>query len=535
MQAADVDVHTEQILGDTPQTGRDGTYSIPFNRRQFADAEADGPNLVVRVVRDRPATGGLPPTPAPPEYLATSSILFNAPADTTIDLVVGTAVPDLSEWERVGAALEPDLRAIAPQDLTSADVQFLANETDYEPAWISLYALAWRYSTVPAGTPAPSVAGAAPPEAYYGLFREGMPTELAALLRRDMGDLRRALQAAIQDNIIPASLGAQLEQILPRLLYPAIQSAFRAPADPAVATIGALTATAIPARANQEAFLSAYLQHRGAPADFWAALQRKPEFPAPVVEDLQYAFWLGALARDHMPLVVALQAMRKQGTRVDQSAAAPAPPPTLKTPRDLAAKDEAWWRTQIALPVGQPIGVPADVPGGTPEEKTTNYVKTVMRTLEAAFPTTVIATRLAAENVPQNADLGRFFTNSPDFDLRRDHPDAYLDSHPHALTGVADGPGVRKRLKGIQRVFKLTPHYDEMRVLLGAGLDAAQRVARVDRDTFVQRYGKALGSERRANDLHGRAEQVAAAALLVFGKFSPGVNRVDTRVTPKLL
>lgn len=528
MQAADVDLRTEQILGEA-QTNTNGHYEIHFDRGKFARAEADGPDLQVRVLGAAPSTAvDVVAVPSKvPVALASSPIVFNAPADAIVDLVIpGPAAHALSEWERLGAALQPVLRGIAPRNLTASDIEFLTNEIDYESSWISLYALAWRYSGVvtaaPTAVSVPSATGAAPPAAYYGLFREGMPTQLSRLLSRDPGDLRRALVAAIREAIIPAAVEPDLDRVLAALHMPVVHDALVPPADHAIATVGAVVANVLPARAHQEAFLTAYLRHRGPPAAFWPALLQEPGFTAKMVDDLQHAFWFRAFARDHAPLVSALQALRARGA--------------IKTPRDLATKDEAWWRSLVggAAAGSRSVGVPANVPGADADAKVGNYVRTLMRTLAVAFPTTVIATRLAADRVPQHHDLDRFFANSPEFELGRDHVDAYLEQHPTALRGVEDAAQLRRRLKGVQRVFKLTPRYDEMRVLLAAGLDSARGVARVDKAQFVATHGNALGGDTRAADLHDRATQISAAAVLVFAKFSPTVNQIGTRVTPRL-
>jgi hypothetical protein len=173
----------------------------------------------------------------------------------------------------------------------------------------------------------------------------------------------------------------------------------------------------------------------------------------------------------------------------------------------------------LALVQKTGIGFPADVPGADDAHKAANYALTLERTIETAFPTAVVAARLTKNNAPADKDLIAFFNNNSGFDLGRDHVDVYLAANPNSLQGASDPKALTQRLKGVQRAFTLTPRYEEMSVLLADGIDSAQRLTAMSGDQFAAKYAANLGADR-VQAIYARASQIAAAALLLYGKYS---------------
>ncbi len=89
-------------------------------------------------------------------------------------------------------------------------------------------------------------------------------------------ELRRALEGALAENIVPATLTATLEATMAVLREATIALAFEAPPVTATGSLGDLLATVLPTRAIQEELLDVYLTHTGTLEEFWDDLGREP-------------------------------------------------------------------------------------------------------------------------------------------------------------------------------------------------------------------------------------------------------------------
>lgn len=503
VRAFDKDMRNEEPLGEAT-TDNDGHYEIQYTADQFRRTEKKSADLIVRVFnRD-----GSP--------LVSSPIFFNAPPVATVDLVIGGGeIRGPSEFERYVAELTPVLQGVPFAELREdedrednriQDVTFLTGETGINPLHIAFVVIAHRLARQTD----------LPPEVFYGFFRQNLPTRLPALLSQHPQVLRRALETAIRDNIIPARLSNELDNIPARLQELIVEHAFEEPEIVDKYSLSALLGTARVSQELQRKFLTQYVQHEGAIEDFWKTLRETPEFSASgVVEKLQYALQLGALTGNHLPLVEELQQ--------DE---------TIKSLRDLAELDGDAWLERIKKEVdGKPIGFPPDIPGRD-EEKAGNYAKAMTRIIEDAFPTAVIAHRMEADNstdAPFKAevkgDLLKFFSNNPDFEFGSTNIEKYLRENAEtALAGITDKEGLKQRLKSMQRLLKviprLTPRYDAIKVLLIDGIHSAQSIARMSRGAFIRKYSDKLDGQTRAKTLYAKAHQTAAMALTLFGKYA---------------
>ena len=179
VRAVDQDLRGEQPLGpyapDFHQetlTDESGEYTIQYHREQYTRAEYGTADLVVRVL----GGDGKP--------VATSPAHFNVPDEVTIDLVVSGAVPGQpSEWERVAAVVQQVVDDPAPaqlDELRPSDLDFLAGETGIARDKLSALIDALGLSRDARGWDL-----AIAPEAFYGLIREGLPSDWAGLAARN--------------------------------------------------------------------------------------------------------------------------------------------------------------------------------------------------------------------------------------------------------------------------------------------------------------------------------------------------------------
>src|SRR6185437_15005103 len=208
VRAVDKDLRTEQPLGPYAPAFRQetvtdarGRYVVPYTSQQFAGAEDDTADLIVRAL----GPGG--------EVVAASPVMFNAPPQAIINLQITGAVPGQPcEYDRVVARVMPLLGDLDPPSLLSLrpdDQPFLTGETGFNQNLISalLSAVSLARSTVKSVTAVaePGI----PIPAFYGLIREGTQPTWAALLL--LGAPAARLTAAANGGIIPADLGARAE------------------------------------------------------------------------------------------------------------------------------------------------------------------------------------------------------------------------------------------------------------------------------------------------------------------------------------
>jgi hypothetical protein len=491
VRAFDKDLRSEEMLGKA-QTDRDGRYEIKYTAGQFRRAEKQSADLIVRVL----SRDGLP--------LAASPIIFNARPEETVDLVIGgEEYRGPSEYELHLAELTPVLQGVELADLTEEDVAFLSGETGIDPEHIAFLVLGARL-----GRKTDLRA-----DAFYGLFRQNLPTDLPSLLAQSPDVQRRALETALDENVIPVRLRKDLDSILERLRQLIVEHAFQPPDEPGRTSLGDLLNTVLPRREKQKTFLSRYVRHEGPIEDFWKDLRENSEL-AEDVDKLQFVLQLGILTQNHLPLVRELQK-------------------TCKSARDLVKLDADAWKELIQKRVdGQPIGFPPDVPGADNAEKTKNYADLMARMVEESFPTAVISHRLSLDTSPAKKDLRKFLSQSPDFDFGTTLTGSYLARNPGALVGVTDRTRLANQLKEMQRVFRLTPRYSQMRVLLDGNLGSAHAITRMARNVFIRNYREPLGGTAPAEAIYEKALQASATALNLLASYSPMFNAISTHAAP---
>lgn len=203
VRAFDKDLRSEQLLGEQT-TEADGHYQIQYIRDQFRRAEKATADLIVHVLD---ADGTL---------LIASPVQFNAPAQTTLDLMIGGGEPrEPSEFDRVLETLTPVLDGVEPAELSPEDIAFLVGETELPARHLGVLAQAHRLA---AETDLPTAA-------CYALLRQGLPTSLPPLLAHGPAAWRKAMETAIDENIVPLALRAQLDAIIDRLTRLAAETA----------------------------------------------------------------------------------------------------------------------------------------------------------------------------------------------------------------------------------------------------------------------------------------------------------------------
>jgi hypothetical protein len=522
VRAYDEDLRADQPLGayapsfqEDTRTDASGAYTIAYSQAQFATAEIESADLIVRVLD---ADGSV---------VASSPTVFNAPQKQTVDVTIaGRVTGQPSEYERLVAEITPLCRDATPPAITAlepADLAFLVGESGWSSEFIGDLLTAielWRDAAAALAN-TPSAGHISDPDllipAFYGLVREGLPASWPALLQRGTTAISSALVAAASAGIVPlvlehdaAAIGAELSALAARQAL--------APAGPAGSSgVTNVLAAANLSAAQQQTLLAAASTAAGSPDEFWSSLASQPGFDAPgAVAHVQLSVQLGLLTGNHAPLVKQLLADT-----------------AITSPKDLVAMDAVAWNTLLATQVdGKPIGIPPGVLGSTPAEQQANYVQGLIGTLQAAFPNETTAHLVATDAtlVPDpdtRAGIGQFFTNSPDFDIRSTRISAYVtENGSTALAGIprASQPAVIDGLKRVQRAFQISVSADSMSTLLGQGLDAAHKVADIPPKSFIDRFSIALGGGDVAQAVYNRATFINARSAELIAQLNDTVN-----------
>jgi peptidoglycan hydrolase-like protein with peptidoglycan-binding domain len=537
---ADMDVQGFDGLNQNPAfTDKDGNYNISYEASQFQLAEKGTADLVFVLFAPQGMNPGfikkftgkrgdgtqLQQIALPLGNLDLNSpILFNAGPDEIINLDISPAEGVLaSEYERLLAEVGPLLvRVNVPNNpnptvfdrlalLGPSDLDFLAGETGKSRTkWLNL-STAVQLSQGPFGNDVD-------PAIFYGLFAEGFPLDLPSLAKKSSVDLAQALEKACDDNIIPAAERALIVNSVSILVGKAAEQALLTPVGEGRAALGDfLKVTSLPADLHAT-FVNAYANRTGAIDNFWKSLRQNPQFQQPgVVDSIQLMLQFSLLSQNHLPLV--------------QNIFSTFAPRSIS---DLAGLTKTQWTTLINA---NNIGVPSGVPGATPDEQVSNYVDSIRASLQVAFPTIVtagfIANNTAINITPQvRADLGTFFRNAPDFDLRSSTVTSYIAAHGDtAFAGIAveNRPAMLNALKRTHRLFQISHSGDALSALLATDIGSAASVASMPLGSFVAKYKDALGGADQAQAIHERAVHIHARSVFIYSHLYQSAFDVQPR------
>ncbi len=213
VRAFDIDMRSEQLLGEAVIAETIGRYQISYTSDHFRRAEKKSADVIVRAF----VNGSL---------RAESVIIFNAREEERVDLTLNPApVPPrrvLSELEELQDAIEPVREEVKYSDFTDRDVEFLSHEAarlsgntlsaSNERQTLQQRLQFLRQADQFADQTDILLA------AFYGWFRilDNRLIDLDELLDMPLTRLRGALERAVAENIIPNITG-QIPDIIERI------------------------------------------------------------------------------------------------------------------------------------------------------------------------------------------------------------------------------------------------------------------------------------------------------------------------------
>ena len=499
VMAYDKDIRSEQELGRA-KTGKTGQFEIAYSQKQFATEDKDAADVFVRLYDKKN------------KLVYESPITYNAPRELEVDINLSTQpYLGLSEFEKVRDDITPFTGRLALSSLTETDqvkdISFLTNKTGLPTDQIESLAMAYRFGTLTKIDPA----------IFYGLLREkvasGMlanalgnlgsasfetrlSTALDALMRTNIDALMTGIQKAITDNIIAYRFQENLSSIRESLQAAIVAYLREHPVtlDPSVLFQKLQIAGLSPDESSQ--FTTLLSSHVGDFDTFFSKLPNNPSL-AGKSQKLQAVFDLGRLTGDHIGLVNHLVKSFD-----------------IQTPDDLkklAGNNFDDWKKIFA---DARIKAPARGMSKDETEQQDAFSKKIELNFTRKFPTSAFTARLkkdGSSNIEQREKLAEYLEGQPEFDLLHTRIGQFIKSNPPKQISQADTNNLVTELKKIQRLFKLGPDYETVKLLLSRGIHSASQIRRMGKDQFLRRYAPSMGA-KKAGEIFQKATLVHAQA-----------------------
>ena len=492
--AFDRDLRKEQPLGNA-KTNKLGQYTISYGPKMFQLGEvpsATVPNLIVRAYDLQG------------EQIGNDVVPANPSRDQEVNFKVSG--PTISEWEALSTGVKPllagqgkDDQDLPEEELTAADLDFIAGETGLDREKLRLWTLAFAVSRSAAG-------GGVAPAIFYGWFRLGLPTEPGALWSTATDKLMATLTAAIKQTIVPVSVAADPPALSGLLDQIKLDRVLQTPALSTSTPLTNLLAT-LPTRLalstdQQRVVAGAIANLRPSDPQLVDQIKNLPGFngdAASVARTLR----LGALTSGHLPLIAALQS-RLDDAKESEGALKPL----------TALRPDEW--LDLAYTHGTPQGITA-----TPVA----YAGALSAAVEQQYPHAALVAhitdgrRLAQH--PALAEVGTFLSANPDFDIVAANINAVESKSK--LDGVKQPGQLVEGLRSLQRMNTLGASWEETAGLLENDIYSPHQILNAGPTQLAATLAGRIAPER-ASALFDQAKNLHDVTL---GAFTAGFSQLS--------
>ncbi len=415
VRAYDKSLGKENELG-SGRTDADGRYALTYQVEKLLNPARKQADLVVRVFS---RGDGLE---------SESPLIINALPQEVVNFVLGDEAyrgPDL--YQQVHERLSEFLDGVELDELEPRDMYSLANSAQMDVEQIHHYVRARQWARQWRALPA---------EVFFAWFRQGLPTEWGTLLSRHSDELVTSIEQAVENNFVARDVLRHLD-ILKSIIIERRTDYVIAPHDRPMRedSLGrVLQATALNA-AQSRNLLQEWQTFEGNADAFWAA--QREQLGERVSQDLELTLQLGALTRNHVPLIEVL----KQREDIQRFS-------------DVARLTHEDWLQFLA---DTDIELPSDLRGDDLPSRQQAYAEALTHLTELLLPTRVLAEAFRRDTRFESQQVDRFFENHRTFEFRHQSIRSYLADHPDALAEFEDPKAVQLELEALQRIFHLSP------------------------------------------------------------------------------
>lgn len=481
VKAFDKNLRTEKLLAQAA-TDAQGFYKISYLPVDAGNGEYKSADVFLKVIAGTTRSN---------QQSGESPVHFNVPADYVLDFKFGnTAYKGLAEFDRIVALLKPILagQQVGLGGLNEEehhDISFLAGETGSNQDYISFINTAYLFSKQT------QVA----PDIFYGLFRIGFPMVINELLMIKADSIKKAIHQAMYENIISSKWAKGIDKIIITLNALSVKKLMDGTDEQSTAFKKLFGAT-LPVD-QQKVFTATYFDNEETPEKFWEQLKQQPGFTdSKAIEKTKQILRLNVLTTNQPELTN--QLFKAQETDVE-----------LKDIRGFAKYTQADWKRQITE--ARVVNFPEWVSGTTTEEKSDSYAASLEQLHKQIYPTTFFAQRLkkdAQSSFALKSDLDVFFTKNPDFDLQTNS--IHKQFEQSSFESIEDQVGLNKELRTINRLYKLTGNYNNLKAFYSKKLfSATDIVAKYGEAQFKKEFTAVVGDAESAAKIYQNAVSVS--------------------------
>ncbi len=396
--------------------------------------------------------------------------------------------------------------AIDKKPISAEDIQFVATQTGVDTTdtfhWL-------RSKEMEAETKIPA-------EAFYGLFKQGFPTDAENLFAKKGAEIKEALIQAANANLISDDTAARADKIVAQWNDHVVRKALAEAPAKTDASFTQLVCTAVKNKKMQKKVLTAYLTHDGPVQEFWEKLPAITGDPASA-GSIQTALKLGVISGNQPEMITELFKKHNESGNILH---------------DLAAMNSSDWVTFVndLSKRKKKSVVPSCISGTTEKDRVEKYAAQMTQRLEVNFPTQSFFGKLAKQKPGQIAfaaqdDMVKFFKNNPSFDITGTPTISMLteSATPFNFDGIGNVNQLVSDLQSAQRLSAYTSDFNAKIALKNKGLDNAYQIVRIPEKDFVISHTSVFGSDEAARKVYKQAEKHYMNSAMIWAMTHPNI------------
>ncbi|KUO75916.1 MAG: hypothetical protein APF81_01625 [Desulfosporosinus sp. BRH_c37] len=341
-------------------------------------------------------------------------------------------------------------------------------------------------------------------ELLYGLGRQKIPFDLAALYKKNDTQLKKAIDRSIRNNLIKPYDREEIDSFINKLRERATNHLLQQKNSKGQFSLDEILSVPLPEQNHRVAFVNAVQSFKATGSNakkldygkFWneylpalPSFKRNPD----LVNRLLFTQQLAVLSGGHLPLIKEFQDNHKY-TKAEELLKL-----DTKTLTDIFTK----------------TGVPDFIKADTEKNRVLKYVERFENLINSAFPTQKISTMLKNNRIPlKNAStangLKTFLDIAEKFDISTSRIHDFEKEIKEAVPENFEA--VKNELKRMQRSFQVSTSPQVMAALMKNDLDSAYKIASIPRKSFLKMYSNSLGGPQTADAVHQRSTFISTRA-----------------------
>lgn len=180
-----------------------------------------------------------------------------------------------------------------------------------------------------------------------------------------------------------------------------------------------------------------------------------------------------------------------------------------------------------------PQALPPEFPGTNTSLKKTIYVRKLAELVKTWFPQQALLVDLEkslSDEIWTEVCEVLLDADWEDFSLSNTDLDEFLKEN----ADISISEESTEKIKLLQRLFHLTDSAIAIAYLIKEGFDSAYKIASMDEDLFVARYGNGIGTTEDAKQIHRLAENYVVEATLNIQAYASDSSTEDDETLPSL-